>query len=100
MQLSGLRHGSRLLQLVEFPMAEFIDGSATNQEIQQFLEKHRKLVVKPAFYGGVGKKGKAGLVRVVSTLQEALAAKRELFFAQHTYGNKVVTANGVTTLFP
>ncbi len=96
MQLSGLRYGSRLLQLVEFPVAEFLDGSATNQEIQQFLEKHKKLVVKPAFYGGVGKKGKAGLVRIVSTLQEALQAKRELFFAQHTYGNKTVTANGVT----
>jgi len=96
MQLSGLRYGSKLLQLVEFPVADFIDGSATNQEIQQFLEKHKKLVVKPAFYGGVGKKGKAGLVRVVGTLQEALQAKRDLFFAQHTYGNKVVTANGVT----
>ncbi|HEX4846155.1 MAG TPA: hypothetical protein VFV26_08030, partial [Geothrix sp.] len=93
MQLSGLRYGSKLLHLVEFPVADFIDGSATNQDIQQFLEKHRKLVVKPAFYGGVGKKGKAGLVRIVSTLQEALQAKRELFFAQHVYGNKTVTAN-------
>lgn len=96
MQLSGLRYGSKLLQLVEFPVAEFIDGSATNPEIQQFLEKHKKPVVKPAFNGGVGKKGKAGLVRVVGTLQEALQAKRDLFFAQHAYGSKVVTANGVT----
>ena len=35
MQLSGLRYGSKLLQLVEFPVADFIDGSATNQEIQR-----------------------------------------------------------------
>lgn len=96
MQLSGLRYGSKLLQLVEFPVADFIDGSATDQEIQQFLEQHQQLVVKPSFYGGVGKKGKAGLIRMVSTLQEALQARRDLFFAQHLYGNKLVTANGVT----
>lgn len=96
MQLSGLRFGSRLLSLVDFPFAETLGPNATNEEIQAFLDRHGKAVVKPIFYGGVGKKGKAGLIRVVSDLREALAAKKELYFATHHYGSRIVTANGVS----
>lgn len=96
MQLSGLRYGSELLNLVEFPVTEFITGDATKDEIQQMLDKYDKLVVKPVFYGGVGKKGKAGLVRIVSNLRDALLAKEELYFAKHNYGSKTVKAAGVT----
>jgi len=95
MQLSGLRFGSRLLTLVDFPFAEILGGNATNDELQAFLDRHGKIVVKPVFYGGVGKKGKAGLVRVVETVHEAQAARKELHFATHRYGSKTVTANGV-----
>jgi len=52
--------------------------------------------VKPVFHGGVGKKGKAGLVRVVENLHDALAARNELYFATHRYGSRTVTANGVS----
>jgi succinyl-CoA synthetase beta subunit len=96
MQLSGLRFGSRLLSLVDFPFAESLGANATNEEIQAFLDRHGKAVVKPVFYGGVGKKGKAGLIRVVSDLHDALAAKKELYFATHRYGSRIVTANGVS----
>jgi succinyl-CoA synthetase beta subunit len=96
MQLSGLRYGAKLLQLVEFPVAEFLTGSATNEELQLMLDKYKKLVVKPIFNGGVGKKGKAGLIKIVDTLIDALEAKRELYFAEHQYGNKTIRANGVT----
>lgn len=96
MQISGLRYGARLLDLVEFPAAQCLLGSATNEEIEQLLAKSGKLVVKPFFSGGVGKKGKAGLVKIVSSLEEALQAKEELYFASHTYGNKTVKSNGVT----
>ncbi len=92
MQLSGLRYGSRLFDLVEFPYAEVITGGANKEEIQHMLNKYGKLVVKPFFYGSVGKKGKAGLVKVVDNLVDALEAKRELYFAEHK-GNR---ANGVT----
>jgi succinyl-CoA synthetase beta subunit len=95
-QLSGLRFGSRLLSLVDFPFAESLGPNATNEEIQAFLDKHGKAVVKPIFHGGVGKKGKAGLVRVVDNLQDALAARKELYFASHRYGSRIVTASGVT----
>jgi len=96
MQISGLRYGSQLLELVEFPVAEVATGSATKEQIQQMLDKYGKLVVKPFFYGGVGKKGKAGLVRIVDNVVDAMQAKEELYFASHQYGAKEVRANGVT----
>ena len=96
MQLSGLRFGQRLLSLVDFPFAETLGGDATNEELKAFLDRHGRAVVKPVFHGGVGKKGKAGLVRVVDNLQDALAAKKELYFATHRYGPRTVTANGVS----
>lgn len=96
MQLSGLKYGSKLLNLVEFPYAEIITGGANKEEIQQMLDKYGKLVVKPFFYGGVGKKGKAGLVKVVDNLIDALEAKRQLYFAKHKHGSTVTQANGVT----
>ena len=43
----------------------------------------------------MGRKGKAGLVRVVDNLRDALAARKELYFATHRHGSRTVTANGV-----
>ena len=37
MQISGLRYGSKLLDLVEFPVAETLTGSATKEQIQRML---------------------------------------------------------------
>lgn len=96
MQLSGLRYGSQLLDLVEFPYAEVVTGGANKEEIQQMLDKYGKLVVKPFFYGGVGKKGKAGLVQIVDNLHDAIEAKKDLYFAKHKHGTTVTQANGVT----
>ncbi len=96
MQISGLKYGAQLLDLVEFPYAPFLTADANKEQIQNMLAQYKKLVIKPFFAGGVGKKGKAGLVRIVETLEDALQAKKELYFATHHYGNKTVTANGVT----
>ncbi len=96
MQISGLKYGAQLLELVEFPYAPFLTADATKEEIQNLLNAHKKLVVKPFFSGGVGKKGKAGLVRIVDNVHDALLAKRDLYFATHQYGSKTVEANGVT----
>ncbi len=96
MQISGLRYGAQLLDLVEFPYPPFLTADATKEQIQQSLARHKKLVVKPFFTGGVGKKGKSGLVRIVDNVVDALQAKKDLYFAVHQYGNKTVTANGVT----
>jgi succinyl-CoA synthetase beta subunit len=96
MQISGLKYGAQLLDLVEFPYAPFLTADADKEQLQRLLSQHKKLVVKPFFAGGVGKKGKAGLVRIVDTLVDALQAKKELYFATHQYGQKTVLANGVT----
>ncbi len=96
MQISGLKYGAQLLDLVEFPYAPFLTADANKEQIQNMLAQHKKLVIKPFFAGGVGKKGKAGLVRIVDNVEDALQAKKELYFATHHYGNKTVTANGVT----
>jgi len=96
MQVSGLRYGAQLLGLVDFPHPEFLTGGATNGAIQDLLDRYGKIVVKPVFFSAVGKKGKAGLVRIVDNLPDALAAKRELYFATHQVGGRTVTANGVT----
>jgi len=96
MQISGLRYGRQLLDLVEFPVARTLVGGATKEEIQQLLDQCGKIIVKPVFYGGVGKKGKAGLVRIVDNIRDAMQAKEELFFTSHQFGSKLVKANGVT----
>ncbi len=94
-QISGLRYGSRLLDLVEFPYAKNLTGSATNEEIEQLMKPTGKIVVKPYFSGGVGKKGKAGLVKIVDSIEDVNKAKEELYFASHKYGSKTIKANGV-----
>ncbi len=96
MQLTGLRVGSRRLALVDFPFAETLGPDASDEALQDLLDRHGKVLVKPVFHGGVGKKGKAGLVRVVDNLRDALAARKELYFATHRNGARIVTANGVS----
>lgn len=96
MQLTGLKYGKKLLDLVEFPAAKTLDEDASVEEIKELILKQGKVVVKPCFMGGIGKKGKAGLVRIVNHVTDALDAKRELFFAKHRNANQVVHANGVT----
>ncbi|HDQ46288.1 MAG TPA: carboxylate--amine ligase [bacterium] len=95
MQISGLRFGGKLLELVEFPVARSLTGAATLDEIQAMLDRHGKVVVKPFFYGGVGKKGRAGLIRIAENLTDAMKAKEELYFATHTWAGRTVRSNGI-----
>ncbi len=95
MQIAGLKHGARLLELVDFPVAKSLDGDAGMDALQNLLDQSKKLVVKPIFSGGVGKKGKAGLIRFVDNLTDAMKAKEELYFSTHTWGTRQVRANGV-----
>lgn len=96
MQVTGLLHGSRLLKHVDFPCPEVLGPGAREDEIQALIERHGLVFVKPIFKGGVGKKGKAGLVAKVRDLKSALAEKERLYFAEHRHGNAVAKANGVT----
>ncbi len=96
MQVTGLLHGCRLLNHVDFPCPEVLGPGASEDEIQALIERHGLVFVKPIFKGGVGKKGKAGLVAKVRDLKSALAEKERLYFAKHRHGNAVAKANGVT----
>ncbi len=96
MQITGMKYGAPILKITEFPVPEILDSNATLDTIEALIKKRGKCVVKPIFYGGVGKKGKAGLVRIVNTAAEALQAKHDLYFAEHVFNNRHIRANGVT----
>jgi succinyl-CoA synthetase beta subunit len=52
--------------------------------------------VKPVFKGGVGKKGKSGLIGRATDLQTALQEKERLYFVEHKVGAVLAKAQGVT----
>ena len=96
MQLTGLLHSARLLRHVEFPVTEVLGPAATEAEIQDLIRHHGMIFIKPVFKGGVGKKGKAGLIGKATDLATALAEKERLFFVEHRHGNATAKASGVT----
>ena len=96
MELNGLLHGARLLAHVDFPTSEVLGPDASEDDIQGLIDRHGLIFIKPVFRGGVGKKGKAGLVGRARTLKEALAEKERLYFCEHRHGNAYAKANGVT----
>jgi len=96
MQIGGLLYGAQLLRHVDFPTTEVLGPGASEDEIQDLIDRHGEVFVKPVFRGSVGKKGKAGLVGRARDLRTALAEKERLFFAEHRYGTVVTKANGVT----
>ena len=96
MQLNGLLYGSRLLAHVDFPTSEVLGPDACEDAIQDLIDRHGLIFIKPVFRGGVGKKGKAGLIGKARTLKEALAEKERLYFCEHRHGNAYAKANGVT----
>ena len=96
MQVTGMLHGARLLQFVGFPTPEVLGAGASESEIRALLAKHGQIFIKPVFKGGVGKKGKAGLIGKARDLKTALAEKERLYFAEHRVGNTISKSNGVT----
>ena len=96
MQVTGMKYGMPILKITEFPVPEVLDSNATLEQVEALIKKRGKCVVKPVFYGGVGKKGKAGLVRIVDSAADAMKAKHDLYFAEHVFNNEKIRANGVT----
>ncbi len=96
MLVTGMLHGSRLLRHVGFPTPDILGPDASEAEIQALIAQHGMVFVKPVFKGGVGKKGKAGLIGKAKTLREALIEKERLYFAEHAHGHVTTKANGVT----
>ncbi len=96
MQVTGMLHGAKLLQFAGFPTAEVLGPDASEEEIKGLIDRHGSVFIKPVFKGGVGKKGKAGLLGRASDLKTALREKERLYFVEHRHGNAVAKANGVT----
>jgi succinyl-CoA synthetase beta subunit len=96
MQVTGMLYGAKLLQFVGFPTSEVLGPSASEEEIKTLIDRYGSVFVKPVFKGGVGKKGKAGLLGRASDLKTALKEKERLYFVEHRHGNQFAKANGVT----
>ena len=96
MQMTGMLYGSRLLSHVDFPSSEVLGPDASEDDIQDLIARHKLIFIKPLFKGGVGKKGKSGLIGQARDLKTALQEKERLYFATHRHGNVVAKANGVT----
>src|SRR3954469_20613336 len=96
MQITGMLHGARLLKFVGFPATEVLGPAASEEEVPAPIDRHGQVFVKPVFKGGVGKKGKAGLLGRARDLKTALKEKERLYFVEHQYGNQHAKANGVT----
>jgi succinyl-CoA synthetase beta subunit len=96
MQITGMLYGAQLLKYVDFPTSEVLGPGASEDEIQDLIDRHKQIFVKPLFKGGIGKKGKAGLIGKANDLKTALAEKERLYFVEYRHGNAVAKANGVT----
>ncbi|MDH4286729.1 MAG: hypothetical protein OEV26_04830, partial [Gallionella sp.] len=96
MNISGMLHGAGLLKIVDFPTSEVLGPEASDHEIHSLIEKCGSVFIKPNFKGGVGKKGKSGLLGRAKDLKTALAEKERLYFAEHRAGNVVYKSRGVT----
>jgi succinyl-CoA synthetase beta subunit len=96
MEVTGMLYGAKLLQFAGYPTTEVLGPDASEEDIKALIEKHGSVFVKPVFKGGVGKKGKAGLIGRASDLKTALNEKERLYFVEHRVGNMVAKANGVT----
>src|SRR5206468_11813104 len=73
MQVTGMLYGSKLLQFAGFPTSEVLGPDASEEEIKALIGRHGSVFVKPVFKGGVGKKGKAGLLGRCRDLKTALS---------------------------
>jgi succinyl-CoA synthetase beta subunit len=95
-QITGMLHGARLLEFVGFPATEVLGPGASEEQIKTLIDKYGLIFIKPVFKGGIGKKGKAGLLGRAKDLKTALAEKERLYFAEHQVGHVKAKANGVT----
>ena len=96
MNITGMLYGAKLLKIVDFPTPRVLGPEACEQKIKDLIAECGEVFVKPIFRGGVGKKGKAGLVGRAKDLKTALKEKERLYFAEHRHGNIVAKAEGVT----
>ena len=96
MQITGMSWGAQLLNYVGYPTPEVLGPDATREQIKRLIDRYGKILIKPIFKGGVGKKGKAGLIGFATDVDTAMREKERLFFVEHRVGNIRAKADGVT----
>ncbi len=96
MQITGMLWGAKLLNYVGYPTSEVLGPQATSEQIKDLIDRYGRVLIKPVFKGGVGKKGKAGLIGEADDVATAIREKERLFFVEHRVGNTLVKAEGVT----
>lgn len=96
MQITGMLYGSKLLRHVGYPAAEALGPEATEDQVQDLITRHGSIFIKPVFKGGIGKKGKSGLIGRASDLRTAMQEKERLYFVEHRHANACAKAQGVT----
>ncbi len=96
MQITGMLWGAKLLEYVDYPTAEVLGPDATGAQVKDLIDRWGSVLIKPIFRGGIGKKGKSGLIGRATDLATAMREKERLFFAEHRLGNQVAKAEGVT----
>ncbi len=96
MQITGMLWGSKLLKYVDFPTSEVLGPEAKTDQVKDLIDRWGSIFIKPIFKGGVGKKGKAGLIGKASDLATAMKEKERLYFVEHQHGNAFAKAEGVT----
>ena len=69
MNITGMLHVARLLKLAGFPTPDILGPDASESEIKALIAKHGQVFIKRVFKGGVGKKGKAGLIGRATVLK-------------------------------
>ena len=80
MNVSGMLYGAQMLKIVEFPTSEVLGPEASEYEIHSMIESYGSVFIKPIFRGGIGKKGKSGLIGHAKDLKIGIGRKRAPVF--------------------
>ena len=96
MQITGMLWGAKLLNYVDYPTSEVLGPEATGKQVKDLIDRYGSVLIKPVFKGGIGKKGKAGLIGQATDLATAMREKERLYFVEHQFGNTRAKAEGVT----
>jgi len=96
MQITGMLWGAKLLEHVDYPTSEVLGPDASGEQVKDLIDRYGRVLIKPVFKGGIGKKGKAGLIGQATDLATAMREKERLFFVEHQFGNTRAKAEGVT----
>jgi succinyl-CoA synthetase beta subunit len=96
LQITGMLWGAKLLNYVGYPTSEVLGPEATGEQVKDLIDRYGSVLIKPVFKGGIGKKGKAGLIGQASDVATAMKEKERLYFAEHQVGTTCSKAEGVT----